>query len=184
MNYAPVNQYIRTFDELLASVSTEECPQVHLIDIENLVCAGYFDVFAVRRIRHLYLTASGAGKSDLFLIASGPQNREAIYEGWPGAAYMWRKGQDGADILLQEVFANLEKPENFQRLFIGSGDGRLASVADTAVKAGLPVTVIAIKAHLSRLFRFHHTVELENISNLRPPASNVSSKPAEVLTHV
>jgi hypothetical protein len=181
---ARARAYDRCLDDLLLAIEKPWRQQLHLIDIENLVGSGLFDRFTVQQVRRAYLAASRAENSDTFVIASGPQNRGALYEGWPGATYMWRKGPDGADILLTEVFASLNNPTTYERLFIGSGDHRLATVADEAVKLSLPVTVISAGNRLSHAFRFHHFIPLDTTPQKKPTHKKHTHQKAEAQAHV
>jgi hypothetical protein len=150
----------QVMDRVLQVVALTEHPNIHLVDIENLIGYGKFPASEVKRVRDLYRLASSLKSSDLVIIASGPQNKRSIYEGWSGAMYLWRRGQNGADFALVEFFDSLNDLSQYGRLFIGSGDKEFATVADAAVLAGLPTTVIARQGTLSYRLSMHSYIDL------------------------
>ena len=135
------------------------------MDIENLVGYGKFPAGEVRRVRDLYRLATTLKIDDLVIIASGPQNKRAIYEGWSDAMYLWRRGENGADLALVDFFATLSDLSPYGHLFIGSGDKKLAEVANAALLAGLPATIVARRSSLSAQFAMHKFINLNSATS-------------------
>jgi hypothetical protein len=133
----------KVMDPVLTAVAQVEHPQVHFVDIENLVGVGKLDAYSVRQARRQYEQAVKPKSTDIIVVAAGPQNRSAVYEGWDNAIYQWRKGKDGADLALLELFESLREPTSFAHVFVGSGDGGLSPVAEMSREQGIPVTVVA-----------------------------------------
>ena len=161
-NLTEPKPFQRDVDEMLGCLQKSGTSELHFIDIENLIGAGIFGNKDVEVARSKYILATGAIPDSIFFIASGPQNRHALYSGWPGAVFMWRKGPQGADTLLCDFFFSINKLATFSRIYIGSGDGRLVAIADHAVINQVPVTVVSTKSRLSSKYRFHHTILLDH----------------------
>jgi hypothetical protein len=115
---------------------------VHFIDIENLVGQGLITLDEVRNARQRYFQKIGVSSKDIFIVASGPQNRAAVVLGWPGSIYKFKKGADGADLALISVFHEFDVLSVASELFIGSGDNRFAEIAHLGRAAGKLVTVV------------------------------------------
>lgn len=150
----------QVMDKVLHAVAQIEHPNIHLVDIENLVGYGKFPASEVRRVRDLYRLATRLRDGDLVIIASGPQNKRAIYEGWSNAIYLWRRGSNGADFALVDFFATICDLTQYGQLFVASGDKELATVADAAVIAGLSTTVVARRRSRSNRLVMHKFIDL------------------------
>ena len=115
---------------------------LHEIDIENLAGSGLLDVDLVREIKSVYMDMVPVNPSDVIVVAAGPQNRRAVYEGWGGAQYVWRAGRDGADIAIAQHFLTISDHARFSHLYLATGDGGLAPLAAKAQKMGLEPTIV------------------------------------------
>ena len=150
----------QVMDKLLKSVAPSDHPNMHLIDIENLIGAGKFNQLDVQKVRDLYRLATGLNHRDFVVIAAGPQNKRAIYEGWKNATYVWRRGHDGAELALIDLFERLIDISIYERVFIGSGDGKLATIADTSVVRDKRTTIVVGKGQKSSSLAVHECVYL------------------------
>ena len=136
----------------LLTVGSVATPRtLHLIDIENLVGCGKVTAEAVAQVRRRYMSASMAQVNDTYCIAAHPMNRNALLEGWRGASYLYRKGKDGADQALLNLYWGLKAPEKFQRIVLGSGDFIFWQLVEDARQIGIKVEVLARQESCSRL---------------------------------
>ena len=129
-------------DRVIAAIAKSQKIRIHEIDIENLVGNGLVNVYDVRRIHDMYMSTVPVGGSDIVIVAAGPQNKQAVYEGWGNAVYQWRKGKDGADNALADFFFGISSLEKVSHLYLASGDGGLAPVASEAARQGLVTTIV------------------------------------------
>jgi hypothetical protein len=135
---------------------------VHLVDIENLCGCGKPSKEQISEICANYYEEVGVQDDDLVVIASGTQNRWALYEGWPGAVHQFRPGENGADIALAQFICENQLEDNFVRAFLGSGDGGLAPYVEVLSNKGLDPIVVSRKAGLSyKLNKFEHIIVSE-----------------------
>ena len=141
----------RNTDQLLTIGSVETPRTLHLIDIENLVGCGKVTAEAVAQVRRRYMSASKAEINDTYCIAAHPINRNALLEGWRGASYLYRKGKDGADQALLNIYWGLQSPERFQRIVLGSGDFIFWQLLEDAKRVGITIEVLARKGSCSKL---------------------------------
>ena len=138
-----------------SSVYEMESPAVHMIDIENVCGTGKPTWQMVADARRKYLQRVSIQKGDRVFVTAGPQNREAVYEGWPGAIYRFKAGADGADILIAQYICENELNRRYKRAFLASGDGELAPYVETLCRLGLRTTVVALARSTSdRLAKF------------------------------
>lgn len=142
-------QMNRVMDSALAVGTSTIHPNAHFVDLENLIGKGKFSVHDVRKVKLLYKKMTHFNSEDVIVIASGPQNKEAIYEGWHNAVYQWRKGKDGADYALLDLFHSLREPNKFSHIYVASGDGALAPVAEESSMLGIPTTVVTCEGERS-----------------------------------
>jgi len=149
-------------DRLLAAYGPPESKRLHLVDFENLIGAGMYSSDYAFQTCEGYIRATNACLGDTFVIAAGPQNRQATIAGWHVGAplYMFRTGKDGADLALIDLAASLREVEKFNHVFVGSGDGALALVADHLARKGVPFTVVVGKGGLSPKFKGYPTVKI------------------------
>lgn len=122
---------------------------IHLIDIENLCASSDLSVAAVSQARDAYLNLVRPGQKDQFVIASSHHNAEAAYFGWPGGWHGLRSGENGADLVLAEYALENKIYESFGHVYLGSGDGGLAPVAENLVRSGSSLTVVSRIGYLS-----------------------------------
>lgn len=152
--------YGRPTDELFSAITAPNQISAHLIDIENLAGRGLLSIEDVTKVKFRYERSSIVSQGDFILLASGPQNKKAIYKAWPGAAYVWKKGKDGAELAILNLICNLNDLSCFERIYIGSGDGKLAQIADRSVLQGTPVTIVSNSRTTSGLYAVHHRIDL------------------------
>lgn len=149
----------RAVDNLLSAISVGDGPSFHLIDVENLVGSGVVTTEAVSELCRTYVQDVYASREDLFLVAAGPQNAEAVREGWKAGQtfYQFRKGKDGADLALVDFFQSIENINSFKSVFVASGDHSLEPVAESCKTKSVPVTVVTGVGKLSRVLeRYPH----------------------------
>lgn len=137
---------------------------VHFIDIENLVGSGLVSIEDVRNAFERYVQKVDVSSSDVFFVASGPQNRAAVVLGWPKSIYKFKKGADGADLALIGAFHAFDVLSSVSELFIGSGDQRFAEIAYLGTEAGKKVTVVTGVGARSYLLREFATVSLLEVA--------------------
>ena len=139
----------RSMDPVVQVVTNGEEPCIHITDIENLAGSGWLDVETVSTIHDIYFENVPVKPGDLVVVAAGPHNRRAVYEGWPEAAYQFRKGKSGADLVMAEFFENIQDVEIFSHVFLASGDSDLAPVTSKAAAHGIDVTVVTMNGKKS-----------------------------------
>lgn len=149
-------------DELLTAVGPTKPTQVHILDLENLSGSGLLTREAVMHTCREYAECTHASRDDLFLIAAGPQNRTAVYEGWfmGKPVFQFRKGKDGADHALQNLMAQMSGIESFNHIYLASGDGGFAELANEVVERGVPFTVVVGKGKRSNKFNGYPTLNI------------------------
>jgi hypothetical protein len=152
----------RALDPLLETISQGQEVNLHIVDIENLAGTGKLSTPKVKEICEDYEDGTQAGWNDVFILAAGPQNKQALFDGWTVGRpiFQFRKGKDGADEALASLFFQIEHPENFKRVFLASGDGGLAPIANSARESGIEVTVVTCEGGLSREFSKHKVLPL------------------------
>lgn len=151
----------RPVDKLVQLIGGKGPSRLHEIDIENMVGSGKPTKEAVQTFRHTYTAAVDFLKDDLIIIAAGPQNREAVFEGWPGAVYLFKKGTDGADEALVDFYHQIEDKSIFSDLFIASGDNKFASVVDSATQDGIRTTLVIGAGKKSWKLKAPRSINLE-----------------------
>jgi hypothetical protein len=123
---------------------------LHLIDIENLVGAGLPSLAQIRDVQDGYAERLTFGALDQVVVASSRLTLVNAGIGWPKARYRARAGRNGADSELLDVLRHERVAERFARVVIGSGDGAFADAAGSLTAAGVWVTVVSLRDHLSR----------------------------------
>jgi hypothetical protein len=159
------NTMYRNIDALLNAVSDQSTAGLHLVDVENLAGTGHLTKEIVRRTRKSYENACAINYGDLVVIAAGPQNRQAVIQGWGNAVYKWQKGKDGADQAILGLFTSIKELERYQRIFLATGDGGLVSIAEIANASGLEVTVVTREKACSYKYNKYKTVTVEEMEN-------------------
>lgn len=142
----------RPVDGLLAAISVSSCKRIHFIDVENLIGKGWISIEDVGPLSRQYQEVTAASDDDLLFIAAGPQNKDAILEGWKwgNKFFQFRKGKDGADLALISLFKNIVDIGNYSEIVVGSGDGLLSGIAERAEQTGVPVCVVTGQGGKSR----------------------------------
>jgi len=154
---------IRPVDNLLGAIGLPGGTSIHFVDLENLVGTGLYTKEQVELVCDLYASRATLNSSDLFLISSGTQNKEATYSGWNlgNAIFQFRKGKDGADQALVRFFESIENPTRYQNMFIASGDHSLEVIARRAQGEGLTVTIVTGRGGVSRALRDYPQLQLQ-----------------------
>ena len=132
---------------------------IHLIDLENLFGSGRLSYDEVKKTRLTYLEEVGVQDGDLVIVAAGTRNRLAVFNGWPGALYKFREGQNGADIALAEFISETHLSGRFNRAFLGSGDGGLAPYAKLLQDVGVDIVVVSRPTATSYRLRCFEIIE-------------------------
>lgn len=123
---------------------------LHLIDIENLVGAGLPSLPEIRDVHGGYAERLTFGAFDQVVVASSRLTLVNACIGWPKAQHRARAGRNGADSELLDVLRHERVAERFARVVIGSGDGAFAAAAESLTGAGVWVTVVSLRGHLSK----------------------------------
>lgn len=126
---------------------------LHVIDIENLAGAPMPSLEEIRGVSDSYARRLAFGQHDQVVVASSRLTLVNAACGWPRARYRARSGRDGADLELLDVLRHEEIAERFTRVVIGSGDGAFAAAAEDLTAAGVWVTVVSKRGHLSERLR-------------------------------
>lgn len=150
----------RTLDALFEAISRGPNPRLHEIDIENLAGAGLLTTEVVKEVKALYESFVGVGANDLVIVAAGPHNKAAVFEGWGQAVYKFRKGKDGADDALISLVDQISDLRMFEHIFIGSGDSKLAQVAEKAKSQGVGATVVTYNGQKSWMLADYAGIQL------------------------
>ena len=99
---------------------------------------------AMRQASYAYRVAARVGASDHVVVGANPSLAVEAGLEWPGARLLVRGGPDGADLALEEsVEEVIWHAQRYDRVVIGSGDGRFSDVARSFRAAGIPVGVVA-----------------------------------------
>jgi hypothetical protein len=153
----------RSLDALIQTISTGGTTNLHEIDIENLAGTGYLNVEIVREVKSRYLQSVPVKMGDVVLVAAGPQNKEAVFEGWGRAIYQFRKGKDGADDLLINFVNAIENLSMFSHLYLASGDGKLLEAADKASSHGVESTIVTFVGSKSWKLNKFRSINLQQV---------------------
>ena len=155
----------RPVDKLLTVISIEEGACIHLIDVENLVGAGLVTPEAVSHLCAKYLQRVSPSKSDLFLVAAGPQNANAAREGWRAGQtfFQFRKGKDGADTALVSFFNQIENLKMFKAVYVASGDHSFEPIAQVCISQGVPVTFVTGRGKMSRTLAIYRHLKVQGL---------------------
>jgi hypothetical protein len=152
----------RALDPLLQIMTSESSGNLHIVDIENLAGTGLLSAPGVKGIGDAYSKETHSGSNDLYLVAAGPQNKEALFRGWrnPRTVYQFRKGKDGADQALASLFNQIEHPEKFKRIYLASGDGGLVSIAERAADLGVELRVVTGRGATSWKYNAYEQIRI------------------------
>jgi hypothetical protein len=150
----------RNMDALFQAVSQGPNLRLHEIDIENLAGAGVLSTEMVRDVKKLYERVVGVGSNDVVVVAAGPHNKGAVFEGWGQALYKFKKGKDGADDALVSIVDQISDLSIFDHIFIGSGDSKLVQVAEKAKLHGVGATVVTYNGKRSRMLSGYDSIQL------------------------
>lgn len=136
--------------------------RLHFVDIENLVGNGHLKDFIVRETQEKYLAAIKATREDLFFVAAGLHNIGAVFGGWrqPSTLFKFRKGANGADRALVDVFHEVCQQLTFTNVFLGSADGDLLNIAEESRRRGAKVTIVYGKGKLAQKYQRFSTINI------------------------
>jgi hypothetical protein len=136
--------------------------RLHLVDLENLSGSGTLEADGVGQVCADYITETGARPTDAFLIAAGPQNRQAAFDGWRfgNPVFKFQKGKDGADQALLAMFGQFQALENFNHFFLATGDAGLASIAEKVVQKGVPFTLVTGRGRRSSRYKGYPSIQI------------------------
>ena len=155
-------------------LTATKCRRLHLVDIENLLGDPRPNEFAVEMALSTYVELTGFVEGeDLLVVACGHGAALAVGCCLGGHHRLRvRRGQDGADYELLDVFDNERPEERFDEVVLASGDGIFADrVADLASR-GVAVTVVSRPDSLSHRLRFAATAvvafEIDLAAELAP----------------
>jgi hypothetical protein len=157
----------RKLEEFLGASSRLGGCCLHIIDIENLAGTGMLDMQSVRAVCVEYMKSINCSIHDVFLIAAGPQNRVSAFDGWylGQRIFKFQKGTDGADEALKLMFQQIGNLSSFERVYLGSGDHGLASIAKKSKELGVAVTVVTGYGALSKQLRKYEHIQMDLNSN-------------------
>lgn len=152
----------RPMDKMFEAISSPKTSRIHLLDVENLVGSGILTEYQVHELCDDYVRCTNCEADDLFLLAAGPQNRSAAVNGWSFgySLYKFKKGKDGADQALVYLFEQIENPEKYSQIYLATGDGGLASIAETVNRLGIDLTVVSGKGKVSSEYRGYKHIKL------------------------
>ena len=132
-----------------------------LVDIENLVGSGLVYEEEVSQARVNLFSLVTPKNKDCVFVAANPMNREAVYEGWPGALYNFRYGQDGADLQIINFFAGIEDLSKYSEVILASGDAGLEPIARKAREMGLKIQIVANRKSCSKKYSEYSVLNLK-----------------------
>lgn len=152
----------RPIDPLLDALIDGSKRSLHLIDIENLAGSGLLTKNQVLNVSTEYSRQTHCQRKDLFVVAAGPQNRAAVFQGWNFGVPVcsFRKGKDGADLALVGLFESIEHPEAFEHIYLATGDAGLFSIAEKSRALGVELTLVSGRGSKSRRYNSLTTVTL------------------------
>ena len=116
---------------------------IYLIDIENLVGASEISEEQVAQVRADVLSVAAPRPMDQFYVASSHHNKTAASFGWPSATYGFKSGEDGADFMLIKQMIEVGNAQNFDHVYVASGDGGMAWYVNHLASCGVRVTIVA-----------------------------------------
>jgi hypothetical protein len=123
---------------------------LHLVDIENLMGGPLGGRAALREASGAYRDAAHVAVRDHVVLGVNPNLAVEVGLEWPGARLLVRAGQDGADLALVESVEDVIWNANrYDRVIIGSGDGRFLAVVKSFKAVGIPVGVVARERSLA-----------------------------------
>jgi hypothetical protein len=120
-----------------------------LVDIENLVASPNPTVRAVEAAATALRGALPDFDTTQLIVSCSHHAAPTVAFSFPRARHLWRSGPDGADLALLDVLNREQVDQRFEFVTICSGDGIFAASACCLAAAGVDVTVVSVKAHLS-----------------------------------
>ena len=111
--------------------------RLHLVDIENLVGTPRPSSREVALVKSVYEGLGLCLDSDLVVVACNHGAAASVVEGWAGARYLLRSGENGADYALLDVLANESIEARFREVVIASGDGIFAEAVARLEASGV-----------------------------------------------
>jgi hypothetical protein len=124
---------------------------LHLVDPENLTrVPGSRRACDLVDAADAYALAAGVRDGDHVIVASHPALGVAVLSAFPHARLLFRSGRNGADDALLESADPDDVARRYFQVAIGSGDGKLAQLAQELGLRGVPVVVVARRGRLAR----------------------------------
>jgi hypothetical protein len=126
---------------------------LHLVDVDNLLGdPGTTDDTEIERTLDAYRAASGYRIGDHVLVATHPGAKHAfaIHEAWPGVSHRWRRGKDGADMVLLDAADEAVRSHRYGRVVIGSGDRIFLEAMDRLRRKDVEVAFVSRRRSLAR----------------------------------
>jgi hypothetical protein len=144
-----------------------------LVDIENLVACPNPTVGEVEAAVTAIRGALPDFESAQRIVACSHHAAPTVAFAFPRARHLWRSGPDGADLALLDVLDVEQVDQRFEFVTICSGDGIFAASASAFAAAGVDVTVVSVKAHLSARLELaaRHVLVLAPIASLASAGS-------------
>ena len=124
------------------------------------------DTSMVAAARQRLLQVIRPSRFDWVFIAANPINRNAVYEGWPGATYRFASGENGADLEIFKAFSSISRLSEFSHLLIASGDGGLEPIARAAMAANLKILIIANEGSVSGKYKKYEMSQIKGVQNV------------------
>lgn len=114
-----------------------------LIDAQNIVGAGIFELRDAKNARNAIDTLIEPSNSDLVVVATGAKTVFHIADAWPTARHLVGRGKNGADYALQERIKDTTwVTDRFNHLYLASGDHEFIQEIECFCKLSFPVTII------------------------------------------
>jgi hypothetical protein len=132
-----------------ARIATTNGRHLVLIDIENLAGTPSPTNQDLEIVKAAFMTVLPDFDTAQRIVACSHHAAATVAFAFPRARHLWRSGRDGADLALLDVLENERVGQRFGRVTLCSGDRIFAASAARLAGAGVDVTVVALKGHLS-----------------------------------
>jgi len=133
----------------------QECalahPEIHFIDIENMLGTARYTLRDVERFRAFYLKVNKVHpKAHIVIGASSGEAMLIAGIAWPDARTAFIRGKDGADRVLIQTALGEHVEDRYEKAFFASGDHEFIDAVQTLQTSGMHVTVFARATRLSK----------------------------------
>jgi hypothetical protein len=126
---------------------------LHLVDVDNLLGDPMTtDDDEIDRTLAAYRAAADYRVGDHVLVATHPggEHAFAIHEAWPDVRHRWRKGTDGADMVLLDAADEAAVSHRYPRVVIGSGDRIFLQAMDRLRRTDVEVAFVGRRRSMAR----------------------------------